>query len=186
MLLRLNTRNPDQSLMPWCFVRKGSRIVREFCDVPKCKIRNVFLFTHNTSQPACDLYLLPSILRLYFSTSCNDRYISCLNPCCSSVAWLNVLHQRILCVSSELTCGERPERRMHKIVGGSFTSIESQPWIAAIFHKHSRFLCGGSLITPCWVLTAAHCFSDKWENNTVSFSPMQLSYYKSTVTHVAG
>lgn len=43
ILLSLNTRNPDQSLMPWCRVRKGRRYVREFCNIPKCKnnIRNV-------------------------------------------------------------------------------------------------------------------------------------------------
>ncbi|XP_032408258.1 tissue-type plasminogen activator [Xiphophorus hellerii] len=61
-------------------------------------------------------------------------------------------------VDTERTCGERSERRTNKIVGGSFVPIESQPWIAAIFQK--RFLCGGSLIAPGWVLTAAHCFFD--------------------------
>ncbi|XP_043992003.1 tissue-type plasminogen activator-like [Gambusia affinis] len=61
-------------------------------------------------------------------------------------------------VDTERTCGERSERRTNKIVGGSFVPIESQPWIAAIFQKN--FLCGGSLIAPGWVLTAAHCFFD--------------------------
>lgn len=101
-------RNPNQSLMPWCRVRKGRRIVREFCNIPKC--------SPPTVKP-------PSA------------------------------------VDTELTCGERSERRMHKIVGGSFTPIESHPWVAALFQR-SDFLCGGSLIAPCWVLTAAHCFSD--------------------------
>lgn len=59
---------------------------------------------------------------------------------------------------TELTCGQRTERRTYRVVGGSFTSIEAQPWTAAIFTRHGQFLCGGSLITPCWVLTAAHCF----------------------------
>lgn len=63
-------------------------------------------------------------------------------------------------VDTELTCGQRSERRMNKIVGGSFIPIESHPWIAAIFFKRNKFLCGGSLISPCWVLTAAHCFLD--------------------------
>ncbi|XP_030603481.1 plasminogen activator, urokinase a [Archocentrus centrarchus] len=101
-------RNPNSRIMPWCYVRKGRKTVREFCNIPKCP----------TPAPT------PS-------------------P-----------------VDTEETCGETSERRMHKIVGGSFTPIESHPWVAAIFHKRYGFLCGGTLISPCWVLTAAHCFSD--------------------------
>ncbi|XP_033835213.1 plasminogen activator, urokinase a [Periophthalmus magnuspinnatus] len=58
---------------------------------------------------------------------------------------------------TELTCGQTSESRLYKVVGGRFTPIESQPWVAAIFHSR-RLLCGGSLISPCWVLTASHCF----------------------------
>ncbi|MED6251345.1 hypothetical protein ATANTOWER_028905 [Ataeniobius toweri] len=73
-------------------------------------------------------------------------------------------------VDTERTCGERSEQRMNKIVGGSFTTIESQPWFAAIYQK--KFLCGGSLISPSWVLTAAHCFldGDKTSLKTLSVS----------------
>ncbi|XP_010743494.3 tissue-type plasminogen activator [Larimichthys crocea] len=74
-------------------------------------------------------------------------------------------------VDTELTCGQRSERRLNKIVGGSFTPIESQPWIAAIFlQKGKRFNCGGSLISPCWVVTAAHCFPDGNETNIEQLS----------------
>nr|XP_046258874.1 tissue-type plasminogen activator-like [Scatophagus argus] len=106
-------RNPDNSLMPWCRVRRGRRIVKEFCDVPRCSTPPV---------------RLPEA------------------------------------VDTEMTCGERSEQRLHKIVGGSFTPIESHPWVAAIYQQDS-FLCGGSLISPCWVVTAAHCFEDGDVNN---------------------
>ncbi|KAF6731423.1 Urokinase-type plasminogen activator [Oryzias melastigma] len=109
-------RNPNQSMKPWCYVRKGRRISKEFCDVPKCSTSTFMPTVKPTSVP------LP--------------------------------------VDTEYTCGERNQQRMHKIVGGSFTTVESQPWISAIFLKN-RFLCGGSLISPCWVLTAAHCFPDE-------------------------
>lgn len=51
-----------------------------------------------------------------------------------------------------------------KIVGGTVATVEFHPWIAAIFWrsrtKEKVFRCGGSLISSCWVLTAAHCFPD--------------------------
>ncbi|XP_053160303.1 urokinase-type plasminogen activator [Hemicordylus capensis] len=64
------------------------------------------------------------------------------------------------------TCGQRSYSKLFKIVGGHQAAIESQPWIASIFQyvrrgDYNQFLCGGSLIDPCWVLTAAHCFQSK-------------------------
>lgn len=59
-------------------------------------------------------------------------------------------------------CGQREERNM-KVVGGALSTVERHPWMAAVFSRSARgrsFTCGGSLISPCWVLTAAHCFPD--------------------------
>lgn len=52
-----------------------------------------------------------------------------------------------------------------RIVGGSTTTADSHPWQAALVvddlkftgNDFQRFFCGGSLITPRIVLTAAHC-----------------------------
>ncbi|XP_028424016.1 plasminogen activator, urokinase b isoform X2 [Perca flavescens] len=66
--------------------------------------------------------------------------------------------------AAESTCGQRSRRKQMKIVGGTAATVESHPWVAAIFwHGKSNekvFRCGGSLISACWVLTAAHCFPD--------------------------
>lgn len=64
---------------------------------------------------------------------------------------------------SESSCGERHLNLITKIIGGKRSKVESQPWIAAIF-KGVGFICGGTLIAPCWVLTAAHCFPGGYVN----------------------
>uniref|UniRef100_F6UY06 Urokinase-type plasminogen activator n=2 Tax=Ornithorhynchus anatinus TaxID=9258 RepID=F6UY06_ORNAN len=63
----------------------------------------------------------------------------------------------------EFKCGQRRSNRYFKIVGGERMSIDSQPWLAAIYRESrgvEKFICGGSLISACWVLSAAHCFTE--------------------------
>lgn len=54
--------------------------------------------------------------------------------------------------------------RTIRIVGGTEVSDLRYPWMASIYFRFegSRFFpgCGGSLISPRWILSAAHCFVD--------------------------
>src|SRR4051794_28972095 len=52
-------------------------------------------------------------------------------------------------------CGTRPVR-MPKIINGSTAEHGNYPWIVSLL-LNNRHHCGGSLIRPNWVLTAAHC-----------------------------
>uniref|UniRef100_A0A1B0GK59 Putative trypsin-like serine protease n=1 Tax=Lutzomyia longipalpis TaxID=7200 RepID=A0A1B0GK59_LUTLO len=62
-----------------------------------------------------------------------------------------------------LKCGIpaiRPRKdywRMLKIIGGRTARRGQWPWQVAIFNRFKEAFCGGTLISPMWIITAAHC-----------------------------
>ncbi|XP_035227767.1 proclotting enzyme-like [Stegodyphus dumicola] len=62
--------------------------------------------------------------------------------------------------SIEPACGQAPFSPL--IAGGTESKSKQWPWMAAIFQRFTtarpnKFLCGGSLISTRYILTAAHC-----------------------------
>ncbi|KAK3257099.1 hypothetical protein CYMTET_33801, partial [Cymbomonas tetramitiformis] len=64
--------------------------------------------------------------------------------------------------AEELTgrrAGDKPQAR---IVGGGEASEREYPFLASLQTANHAHICGGTLIAPRWVLTAAHCVPATW------------------------
>ena len=68
-----------------------------------------------------------------------------------------------------------PQSRVRRMIGGSSSSLGG--FQVAIYYQ-GKFKCGGSLIAPNWVLTAAHCILGKVGDYQV-FSNVRNAYVSS-------
>lgn len=79
-------------------------------------------------------------------------------------------------------CGKRHKKRLTmargRIMGGISSLPGTHPWMAAIYIKQTDF-CAGTLISSCWVVSAAHCF---FSNPLASQIRVVLGQHKFNVT----
>ncbi|XP_038415869.1 tissue-type plasminogen activator [Canis lupus familiaris] len=185
-------RNPDGDLRPWCYVFKAGKYSTEFCSTPACPkeknedcyfgkglaYRGTYSFT--TSGTPCLPWNSRVLAGKFYTTwKTNAQALGlgnhnyCRNPDGDAKPWCHVLKDRKLTweycdVPQCSTCGLRHYKQpQFRIKGGLYADITSHPWQAAIFVKNrrspgERFFCGGILISSCWVLSAAHCFQERY------------------------
>ncbi|MFD0317303.1 trypsin-like serine protease [Streptomyces flavalbus] len=114
---------------------------------------------------------------------------------------LDELKQRVAgAAASDDTAGEAAKSSYSassgvdaKIIGGTTTSITSAPWMAQLWYYDEAndfgFFCGGAVVAPTKILTAAHCVQgyDWYANGAVVTGTAQLAdddLYGGTVSGV--
>ncbi|XP_015742837.2 serine protease 27-like [Python bivittatus] len=88
----------------------------------------------------------------------------------SLVVWLLLMLVLQGAARVEAACGQPVI--VPRIVGGHAAAEGSWPWQASILQDNSH-ICGGSLINPNWIVSAAHCFS-----SAGTLYEVQLGAYK--------
>ncbi|KAM9836155.1 prothrombin [Aulostomus maculatus] len=151
-------RNPDNDLEgPWCYVKISGNVTVDYCDLEPCD--NPLLGDELTSEAG-------------------DRERSVLTPARKTFFNPRTFGQ------GETVCGQRPlfekvghedakekelleSYRGQRIVGGDDAEVASAPWQVMLYKRSPQeLLCGASLISDQWILTAAHCILyPPWNKN---------------------
>ncbi|XP_078509332.1 coagulation factor XII [Lissotriton helveticus] len=136
-------RNPGNDVQPWCYVVKDHRISWEHCNIPKCNMTDEEATPVTKETPPGSKGSAPETRETTPGTS--DTVAGTPEPLVKSETSLP-------------SCGKRNKKSpsmTSRIVGGLVALPGSHPYMAALYL--GKQFCGGTLIAPCWVVTAAHC-----------------------------
>ncbi|XP_072005389.1 tissue-type plasminogen activator [Engystomops pustulosus] len=183
-------RNPDGDKKPWCYIFMNGKYIWDYCSVPACPANTTDCYSERgttyqgsgsttLSGASCLRWDSPLLKKKQFSAWQGSArrfglgsHNHCRNPDNDVRPWCHVMNGTEISwgfcdVPRCSTCGIRRPKLMprFKITNGRFADITSHPWTAAIFQKarggKEFFRCGGTLISPCWVVTASHCFHEE-------------------------
>ncbi|XP_062994966.1 suppressor of tumorigenicity 14 protein [Elgaria multicarinata webbii] len=68
-------------------------------------------------------------------------------------------------------CGQRNYNQQVRVVGGKDSAVGEWPWQVSLHAKDEGHVCGASLISEKWLVTAAHCFR---EINSIRYNDPKL------------
>ncbi|XP_059149764.1 tryptase-like [Physella acuta] len=136
-----------------------------------CVVALGLLATVYAQTRACTNHPNGFCINMYTSTCPAGTFMSysgCgfLENCCYYDSYVAVTTPRPSVSTSSNSCGISTTTGGHKIVGGQATTIDKYPWQVSV-RFHGSHICGGTLISDSWVLTAAHCIIDEDQVFTV-------------------
>ncbi|KAG9490769.1 hypothetical protein GDO78_006219, partial [Eleutherodactylus coqui] len=139
-------RNPDGDTQPWCFTIKNEILTWEHCLIPSCQQLPASTSPPQTNEPK------PT-----------TQFVSSVNTSDTSEVHKDLTQG--LPADCGMTFRKSPSVAL-RIVGGLVALPASHPYMAALYIRD--FFCGGTLISSCWVLTAAHCLDRRPSVNEIS------------------
>ncbi|XP_016123447.1 suppressor of tumorigenicity 14 protein homolog isoform X1 [Sinocyclocheilus grahami] len=131
---------------------------------------------------------------------CNDFSFKCENKQCINKVNAECDREKDCSDGSDeqgCDCGVRPYKH-NRIVGGQNADVGEWPWQVSLHFKTSGNVCGASIISNKWLLSAAHCFiqpdsdykiTSNWltysglREQNIQDSSVQKRTLKSIITH---
>nr|DBA30900.1 TPA: hypothetical protein GDO54_006828 [Pyxicephalus adspersus] len=154
-------RNPDGDTQPWCFIQKNEVLSWEHCDIPNCHqplgtMKPTASPTKSSDAPR------PTTSKPQTQTDKPPLITEASSPVHTTVPPTTTAVTKKVNPLTLVECGKRflkSPSLTPRIVGGLVALPASHPYMAAIYIGEQ--FCGGSLISSCWVVTAAHCLEHR-------------------------
>ncbi|XP_039995793.1 hyaluronan-binding protein 2-like isoform X2 [Xiphias gladius] len=169
-------RNPDGDTMPWCFFRRGRKLLWDHCDVTECPKPTDVAPTGITPpvpdpsfvKPQPTAYLKPTTAKPPTNQKPSEAPQTSPAPTDGSLIPSTTVPQLFS------TCGKpQPKKQITRIFGGLKVAPGALPWQVSLqvrpknTNRPFTHICGGVLIASCWVLTAGHCIERRKDMQVV-------------------
>lgn len=154
-------RNPDNDPEgPWCYVEISGNVTVDYCNLDLCD--DPLLNDDLTTETAA---MERSVLTPAKKTFFNPRTFGQGEAVCGQRPLFEKLNKKD---TKEVELLE--SYREQRIVGGDEADVASAPWQVMLYKRSPQeLLCGASLISNEWILTAAHCILyPPWNKNFTS------------------